>query len=64
MPTLARTQALPALKGVPLFAGLTPQQLRRVAEVGVVRLFLAGAAMVKLGEPGRAPRFVLGNLAR
>jgi CRP-like cAMP-binding protein len=37
---------------VPLFAGLTPQQLRRVAEVGRVKLFRAGTAMVKLGEPG------------
>ena len=52
MPTLERTEALPALKAVPLFAGLTPQQLRRVAEVGRVRLFLEGATMVKLGEPG------------
>ena len=52
MPTLERTEALPALKAVPLFAGLTPQQLRRVAEVGRVRLFRAGTAMVHLGEPG------------
>ena len=52
MPTLERTDALPALKGVPLFAGLTPQQLRRVAEVGRVRLFRAGTAIVHLAEPG------------
>ena len=52
MPTLERTEALPALKAVPLFAGLTPQQLRRVAEVGRVRLFRAGTAIVHLGEPG------------
>ena len=52
MPTLERTDAVPALRGVPLFAGLTPQQLRRVAEVGRVKLFAAGAAIVRLGEPG------------
>ena len=52
MPTLERTEALPALKGVPLFAGLTPQQLRRVAEVGRVKLFRSGTAIVHLGEPG------------
>jgi CRP-like cAMP-binding protein len=52
--TIERTAALPTLKGVPLFEGLTPQQLRRVAEVGVVRLFLEGATIVKLGEPGNA----------
>jgi len=54
VPTLERTEALSALKGVPLFEGLTPQQLRRVAEVGRIRLFRAGAAMVHLGEPGDA----------
>ena len=54
MPTLERTAALSALKGVPLFEGLTPQQLRRVAEVGRIRLFRAGSAMVHLGEPGDA----------
>lgn len=63
MSTLERTEALPALKGVPLFAGLTPQQLRRVAEVGVVRRFLAGAAMVKLGEPGNAFYVILDGRA-
>ena len=52
MPTLERRDALPALRGVPLFAGLTPQQLRRVAEVGRVRLFRAGTAIVRLGDPG------------
>jgi CRP-like cAMP-binding protein len=52
VPTLERTEALSALKGVPLFEGLTPQQLRRVAEVGRVKLFRAGAAIVRLGEPG------------
>lgn len=52
MQTLERTDALPALKGVPLFAGLTPQQLRRVAEVGKVRRFRAGTTMVQLGDPG------------
>jgi CRP-like cAMP-binding protein len=54
VPTLERTAALSALKGVPLFEGLTPQQLRRVAEVGRIRLFRAGAAMVHLVEPGDA----------
>jgi CRP-like cAMP-binding protein len=52
LPTLERTEALSALKGVPLFEGLTPQQLRRVAEVGRVKLFRAGGAIVRLGEPG------------
>jgi CRP-like cAMP-binding protein len=52
VPTLERTEALSALRGVPLFAGLTPQQLRRVAEVGRLKLFRAGAAIVRLGEPG------------
>lgn len=52
MQTLERTDAVPALKAVPLFAGLTPQQLRRVAEVGKVRRFRAGTAMVQLGAPG------------
>jgi CRP-like cAMP-binding protein len=52
VPTLERTEALSALRGVPLFAGLTPQQLRRVAEVGRLKLFRAGAAIVHLGEPG------------
>ena len=50
--SLERPQALPALKAVPLFEGLTPQQLRRVAEVGRVKLFRAGTAIVRLGEPG------------
>lgn len=52
MQTIERREALPTLRGVPLFAGLTPQQLRRVAEVGRVRLFRAGTAIVRLGEPG------------
>jgi CRP-like cAMP-binding protein len=52
VPTLERTEALSALRGVPLLAGLTPQQLRRVAEVGRLKLFRAGAAIVRLGEPG------------
>jgi CRP-like cAMP-binding protein len=52
VPTLERTEALSALKGIPLFAGLTPQQLRRVAEAGRLKLFRAGAAIVRLGEPG------------
>ena len=50
--TVERPQALPVLKDVPLFAGLTPQQLRRVAEVGRARRFRAGRAIVHLGEPG------------
>jgi CRP-like cAMP-binding protein len=50
--TLEEREALPVLRAVPLFAGLTPQQLRRVAEVGRVRLFRAGTAIVRLGEPG------------
>jgi CRP/FNR family transcriptional regulator, cyclic AMP receptor protein len=52
--TTERAEALPALKAVPLFAGLAPQQLRRVAELGRVRLFRAGSAIVRLGEPGDA----------
>ena len=52
MATLERTEALPALKHVPLFAGLTPPQLRRVAEVSKVKLFAAGTTIVRLGEPG------------
>jgi CRP-like cAMP-binding protein len=52
VPTLERTEALSALKVVPLFAGLTPQQLRRVAAVGRLKLFRAGATIVRLGEPG------------
>jgi CRP-like cAMP-binding protein len=47
-----RDTALPALKLVPLFAGLTPQQLRKVAELGKVRLFAAGSTIVQLGAPG------------
>jgi CRP-like cAMP-binding protein len=49
---LAKNEALPALKAVPLFAGLTPQQLRRVSEVGKVKRFRAGATMVQFGAPG------------
>ena len=43
---------LPALKSVPLFAGLTPQQLRRVAEVSRLKRFAAGATVVHLGADG------------
>jgi hypothetical protein len=50
VPTIERTEALSAVNGVPLFDGLTPQQLRRVAEVGRIRLFRAGTAMVHLGS--------------
>ena len=50
--TTERAEALPVLRSVPLFAGLTPQQLRRVAEVGRVKLFRAGATIVHLGETG------------
>jgi CRP-like cAMP-binding protein len=50
--TLERTEAVPALRNVPLFAGLTPQQLARVAEVCNVQLFAAGSTIVRLGEPG------------
>jgi CRP-like cAMP-binding protein len=52
--TLERAEAVPALQRVPLFAGLTPQQLRRVAELSKVKLFAAGTAIVRLGEPGDA----------
>jgi hypothetical protein len=41
VPTLERTEGLSALEGVPLFEGLTPQQLRRVAELGRVKLSLS-----------------------
>ena len=61
--TTARTEALPALKSVPLFAGLTPQQLRRVASVGVTRLSLEGATIVKLGDPGAAFYVILDGRA-
>jgi CRP-like cAMP-binding protein len=43
---------VPALKRVPLFAGLTPQQLGRVAEVARVKRFAAGTTVVHLGAPG------------
>jgi len=43
---------LPALKSAPLFAGLTPQQLRRVAEVSRLKRFAAGATVVHLGADG------------
>lgn len=43
---------MPALTRVPLFAGLTPPQLQRVADVSTVKLFAAGTTIVRLGEPG------------
>ena len=51
--TLERTP-LAALEHVPLLAGLTPQQLRRVATVARLKRFAAGTAMVRLGDPGNA----------
>jgi CRP-like cAMP-binding protein len=39
---------------VPLFAGLSPPQLRRVAAVARVRRFPAGTAVVRLGDHGNA----------
>ncbi len=48
----ADASLVPALKRVPLFAALTPQQLRRVAAVARVKHFAAGTTIVHLGAPG------------
>jgi CRP/FNR family transcriptional regulator, cyclic AMP receptor protein len=42
------------LKQVPLFAGLTPQQIRRVSSVAREKRFPAGTAIVRLGTPGNS----------
>ena len=40
------------LSGVPLFSGLTPRQLKVVAEAGVEREYKTGETIVKQGEKG------------
>jgi CRP-like cAMP-binding protein len=40
------------LGGVPLFSGLSPKQLRVVAEAGVERTYKPGEPMVKQGDKG------------
>src|SRR4051812_18712231 len=50
---------LPLLKRVPLFVGLTPQQLRRVAALGRLKRFRAGAAIVRLGARGTSFHVIL-----
>ncbi len=41
-----------ALADVPLFRGLSRRHLAKVAEVGTIRRFHDGAAIVRAGEPG------------
>jgi CRP/FNR family transcriptional regulator len=53
----ASAQPLPAataelLAGVPLFAGLSDQDLQRVAQVAVPRHFDAGTVILREGDPG------------
>jgi CRP-like cAMP-binding protein len=45
---------LSVLAQVPLFADLGPHQLRRVAALGRLKRFAAGATIVHLGAPGDA----------
>jgi CRP-like cAMP-binding protein len=49
----------PALKDVPLFAGLTPQQLGRVAAVARLERFPAGSAILRLGDRGESFHVIL-----
>ncbi len=42
------------LKAVPLFEGLTPEQLSRIAQLTEVRTYAARAMVVSQGEPARA----------
>lgn len=50
----ADVDAPAALRRVPLLAGLTPQQLRRVVAVARTKRFAAGTTIVRLGAPGTA----------
>jgi CRP/FNR family cyclic AMP-dependent transcriptional regulator len=50
---------LALLKRVPLFVGLTPQQLRRVVALGRLKRFRAGTPIVRLGARGNSFHVIL-----
>jgi CRP-like cAMP-binding protein len=52
------------LEQVPLFAGLSRRHLGRVASVAVSKHHLAGASLVRVGEPADAFYIVLDGTAR
>jgi CRP-like cAMP-binding protein len=47
-------QLLAVLAAVPLFEGLSRRQLKQVADLAEVASFMAGATLVKEGEPGES----------
>jgi CRP-like cAMP-binding protein len=52
------------LGDVPLFAGLSKRQLRRVAGLGRTRRFEPGSLLIRAGDPGDAFYVVLDGAAR
>lgn len=52
------------LAEVPLFAGLSKRQLRRIAGLGRTRRFEQGALLIRAGDPGDAFYVVLDGTAR
>jgi CRP/FNR family transcriptional regulator, cyclic AMP receptor protein len=55
---------LPVLEAVPLFAGLSHRDLRRVAALARTKDYPAGTAVVRAGEPGDSFHVVLEGSAR
>jgi CRP-like cAMP-binding protein len=60
----AQRDLVPILAGIPLFAGLSKRDLRRVAAVSVLRTVPRGSRIVREGEPGRAFYVLLNGTAR
>ena len=52
LPTLSVIERVLLLRRVPLFAGLTPDDLRRVAEIATEEAFESGELLAEEGEPG------------
>jgi HEAT repeat protein len=52
LPTLSPMERILFLRRVPLFADLTPADLKQVADIAAERLFMDGEAIARQGDPG------------
>ena len=57
-------QLVAALAAVPLFDGLSKRQLRAIADLAEVAQYMAGASLVKEGEPGESFFVILTGQAK
>lgn len=63
-PVISEARMVDTLGRVPLFAGLTPRQLARVAKIADERLYAPGEAIFRTGEPSEGLFLVIEGTVR